>query len=272
MNSANKQVKTIKYNKKYFESLFKSHDYSKKVKFASFGHIYRDLANLCKLSPGDKVVDFGCGNGELSFCLYQKYGAEVTGIDYSGDAIQIAKDNLVKLCKIDKNPNIRFINVNNDGLPKLKNISYVYFCDVLEHMYDHEISQVLKRVKLWNNKKIRIVVHTDNNTFLRFVRPFIDGLSIITGTSSVHQVQSRNLWESERHVNLTNPSKFRKNISKYGFNEVKLFYPEVNMDKIERQLGGLSRLPLLKKIVFFALKMLKPLSPSFYGVYEYESR
>ncbi len=272
MISIKKQVEMNKYDKEYFGHLFKSPDYSKRIKLSSFGHIYRDLARLHRLSEKDKVVDFGCGNGELSFCLYQKYKPSIIGIDYSADAIDIAKDNLKKLTKLHKSPKISFLNVNNEDLPSLKDINCVYFCDVLEHLYDQEIAVVLKQVKSWNENKIKILIHTDNNVFLRFIRPLLDLLSVLSKTSTVEEIKRRNQWESERHVNLTNPKRFRKAMSQYGFYQVRVIYSDVSMENIEKQLAGLAQLPFLRESAYFFLRVFKSLSPSFYGVYEYQSK
>lgn len=271
-DSTIKQVDKSKYNKEYFVSLFKTPDYSKKVTLNSFGHIYREIANLYKLSPEDRVVDFGCGNGELSFCLHKRYNPTIFGIDYSKDAIEVSNVNLNLLKKRDKNLKIKFINTNNNHLPDLKDINYVYFCDVLEHMYDHEIATVLNEIKKWNKTKIKILIHTDNNIFLRFVRPFLDLLAIISGLSNPKAINKRNIWESERHVNLTNPRKLREFIELLGFRQVKLVYSVASEDKVGRQLGDLSSLAFLKSLSFTILHFFKSLSPSFYAVYVYESK
>lgn len=272
MSFIKKQVTTQKYDKAYFGHLFKSPDYSKKVKFSSFGHIYRELASLSPLFPTDRVVDFGCGNGDLSFCLYQKYQPTVLGIDYSSDAIEIAQLNLKKFSRQVKKPRISFLNVNNHQLPQLKNINCIYFCDVLEHMYDEEIEIVIGYLKHWNKEHLRILVHTDNDIYLRFIRPTLDLLSVLLRITTFTEIKLRNAWEAERHVNLTNPARFRRGMARYGFREVKVQYSKANMEKIARQLAGLAKLPFLSHIIFFCLSLFQSLSPSFYGIYEYHAQ
>lgn len=263
-----KQVSVEKYNTNYFESLYVSPDYSKDLSWDSFGDIYKQLANMVELSPDDKVIDFGCGNGELSFCLYKKYGCEIIGIDYSKDAINIANDNLEKLKKNEKNTKLFFLNSNNDSLPNLENIDCVYFCDVLEHIYNNEILMIINKLKTWDKEKLRIVVHTDNNLFLRFVRPLIDRLFIFLNITTKRDIDKRNDWENERHINLTNPTKLKKVMSKFDFYQAKLEYPEITMEKIRKQLGNSVKIPGFKNIIFFSLNLFKFLSPSFYAVYE----
>lgn len=61
---------------------------------ASNGHnAEMRLQNVLALAaprPGERILDIGCGRGELSYLLAQS-GADVTGVDYSADAIRIAR-------------------------------------------------------------------------------------------------------------------------------------------------------------------------------------
>lgn len=272
-NETKKQVAVEKYNKEYYEGLYISPDYAADFDWSTFGDIYKEMANILPLSKDSVVVDFGCGNGEQSFCLYKKYGCSVTGIDYSEDAIGIAKENLEKLYTKDPSATVSFVNNNNDALPILENIDVVYFCDVVEHMYDSEIALVMEQVKQWNRQgKIKAVVHTDNTLFLDFVRPFLDSLSVLCRVSTVRDIKKRNAWENERHVNLTNPRRFKRTMENLGFYEVTLRYPEISLGRVERQLGKLGRVPGLSKALYAGVKMFQFLSPSFYAVYEYTEK
>lgn len=270
MDAKNKQVDVEKYNREYYQGLYVSPDYATDFDWNMFGDIYKEMANILPLSKDGTVVDFGCGNGEQSFCLYKKYGCSVIGIDYSEDAIGIAKENLEKLYTKDPSATVSFVNNNNDALPMLENIDVVYFCDVVEHMYDNEIALVMEQIKQWNRQgKIKAVVHTDNTLFLDFVRPFLDSLSVLCGVSTVRDIKKRNAWENERHVNLTNPRRFRRTMESFGFYEITLRYPEISLGRVERQLGKLGRVPGLSKALYAGVKMFQFLSPSFYAVYEH---
>ena len=216
-------------------------------------------------------MDFGCGNGNLSFYLALKYHPTIIGIDYSKDAIVICNER--KTVLLNKKVNlskISFVNRNNQSLPELNNISAIYACDVFEHMYDTEINKVLKIFKRWKGKKnIKLIVHTDNDLYLNFVRPLLDLLALITGKTTIKFLTGRNIEEKKVHVNLTNPSKLNRLMSRHGFHQNILTYPKVTTKKISQQLGPLSRFRLLVQTAFIILSVLKFLSPSFYAVYEY---
>lgn len=46
------------------------------------------------VSPGDSVLDIGCGTGQFAKLLYDKYGYNIsyTGVDFSGVAIKMARE------------------------------------------------------------------------------------------------------------------------------------------------------------------------------------
>ena len=79
------------YDSNYFLSDCGGYDSFKKFK----GRKLEDprlIAVCCLVNPHKnmEILDVGCGRGELSYALSQS-GAQVTGIDYSSSAIQIAK-------------------------------------------------------------------------------------------------------------------------------------------------------------------------------------
>lgn len=49
------------------------------------------IADLCRVRPGDKVLEIGCGTGHFS-AYFKKLGAEVVGLDTSPEMLQVAKD------------------------------------------------------------------------------------------------------------------------------------------------------------------------------------
>lgn len=49
----------------------------------------QDVFNLINPAPNDKILDIGCGRGELTYAI-AKSGANTIGVDYSEAAINIA--------------------------------------------------------------------------------------------------------------------------------------------------------------------------------------
>lgn len=263
------QVDQSKYDRAYFEHVFKPIDYSKKVTAEDFRHVYRTIGDLVDFKTHEKLVDMGCGNGDLVFYLGSKYQPTIVGIDYSKDAIDICNENLAnyKLQNLGAEK-ISFLNLNNNELVEIPDVDAVFFTDVLEHMYDKEIAFVMDQLKHWKRtSKLKILVHTDNNVYLRLVRPVIDLIAILSGKATFKSVQERNKWEKERHINLTNPWELKTQMESLGFKETKRLFPTPDVQTVKSQLGDLQKVPLLIAATVVVSKFLMFLMPSFYAVY-----
>lgn len=58
----------------------------------SLAGLTEQLLNVISALPGNRIVDIGCGAGELSLALSrQRPGAQVTGVDVSGDLVEAAR-------------------------------------------------------------------------------------------------------------------------------------------------------------------------------------
>lgn len=97
---------------------------------------------LSLLSPGDRVLDIGCGTGYGTAMLAEKC-IQVTGLDYSKDAIEYAEK------KYDS-PKLSFTrgDATKTGFPE-SSFDAVCSVQVIEHMKDQEafIKEVLRIMK-----------------------------------------------------------------------------------------------------------------------------
>ena len=78
---------------KQYKKLAKSYNF----RFPSYLKVTTDkVAAIANIMPGGRVLDLGCGTGELLFKLAQKYGAtgELVGIDVSEEMLKRAKSKL----------------------------------------------------------------------------------------------------------------------------------------------------------------------------------
>lgn len=263
-----KQTNPKLYNLNYFHFQSVSPNFSSILKPSQFHKKYREISSLLKLNPKDNICDYGCGNGDLSFFLSLKYNCSLTAIDYSPSAIKICRQKL-KLFKKNTNPkaNIKFINKNNLQIPKLKKIKAVFFCDVFEHLYDQEIDLVLSKISDWNSKPY-ILIHTDNNIYLKIIKPIIDQISLLSKITTQKQINRQNNFHKKRHINLTNPKQLNQKMKTNGFKLIKIKYPKPSVKIIESQIGKLSKFKLITKVCLTIIKKIPFLSPSFYALYQ----
>ncbi len=157
-----KSVNPSLYTKDYYLSDCSGYNEFKK----SYGDMLeprlKEVAKYLKVATGSKILDIGCGRGELVYFTASK-GAESTGIDYSEQAIKLAK-----IVRAKKRKEIR--SRMNFYVMDAKNLNFkdsifdiVVLTDVVEHLYDHELNIVFKKIKKVLKKDGLLVIHTAPN-------------------------------------------------------------------------------------------------------------
>jgi len=148
----NKDLKKI-YNNVY-KKIGEKKFFSKFKSGIDQSGIEGEVKKACKWR-NKKVLDFGCGTGRTAF-LISSLGAEVHGLDYSKEAIRLAKKNF-------QSPKLHF------RIGSLKDIKDKYDVIIslgtLEHM-DKPL-QTLRVFKKHLNKKGRIIITCPNWTNIR---------------------------------------------------------------------------------------------------------
>jgi len=176
-----------------------------------------------------RVIDIGCGRGELVFWAARK-GATCVGIDYAEHAIKLAKDTLK-----DKNQKVKkrcdFITMNAKEL-KFPDASFdlVLAVEVIEHLYPEEWEKVLPEVKRVLKPGGTLFFHTEPNRFFNDltyrlysypVGSFLILLSnaITKGKYPPMVPPGKIRSDSQRmmHVNEVNYHYLRKSLEKFGF-------------------------------------------------------
>jgi ubiquinone/menaquinone biosynthesis C-methylase UbiE len=118
--------------------------------------------SLANITPDDRVLDVGCGRGEIVFQSAAR-GATATGIDFSDAAIDIAIETRSK-----QSPEIRnrvtFINGEAESLPfRDRSFTKAFLLDVVEHLEGHELLRVLREVARVLCDDGTLIVHTTEN-------------------------------------------------------------------------------------------------------------
>ncbi|MCB0208781.1 MAG: class I SAM-dependent methyltransferase [Anaerolineae bacterium] len=90
-----------------FEKIFVNNT----IRSRQVSHYAEKMFKLIGCQPGQRYLDFGCGNGASAINLAQKYPLDVTGIDVDADQIRLAHASRRLL------PNVRFLAVDGTYLP-----------------------------------------------------------------------------------------------------------------------------------------------------------
>jgi len=186
---------------------------------------------------GEKILDIGCGWGNISLAL-QKKGFAVIGLDYSKKSIEICRNTAKKL---GLNPS-RFI-CRDATRSKLgpESFDVVYCCDFVEHIYPHVYEELLDEIHRILKQKGKLVIYTPNPShFLERMRE--------------HKLL---LKKEVSHVDYKTMKRLKESLTKHGFFIIRAYYIESHLPivaHIERMLKN--SIPLFRRRnAVFAIKV-----------------
>ena len=96
---------------------------------------FRLIERVAMAEKHDRVLDAGCGSGTISYFLSQHAG-EVVGIDSNPSAINFATSTYDM-------PNLAFRLGQFEDLTADKPFEKIYCIEVIEHLYEHQVTEVL---------------------------------------------------------------------------------------------------------------------------------
>lgn len=173
--------------------------------------------NLAEIEPGMKVVDLGCGRGEMVLhCAFR--GAWVWGLDYAIDALKLSKEILDKIVEKDVRYKLSIQQSNAVDLPfASESTDIVFMLDVVEHLYPKELEQSFKEVFRILAPGGRLIVHTMPNLwYYRFGYPIYRIVQKMRGKTLPSDPRSR--WAfAHVHVNEQTPSLLKRSLTGVGF-------------------------------------------------------
>ena len=153
-----KQVDPSIYTRVYYEAECEGHEDWVKTHGKFLPDRLDKAFNQVKVKKGMKVLDFGCGRGEMAYHAAMK-GADVLGVDYS--------DVSIKLChklpkKVKGKLKFQLIDEPKIDLPG-NSVDLVFFIDVIEHLYPKQVDLVLKEFMRVLKSGGKVVMHTAPN-------------------------------------------------------------------------------------------------------------
>lgn len=184
------------------------------------GHALSDLkrreVELLELAPGLRVLDAGCGRGEVLLACARE-GCAVAGLDYSEAAVRISRETLSEV------GDAEIVHGDVTALPwPDASFDRALLGDVVEHLDAEQAAAGLAELRRVLRPGGLLVVHTAPNLrFLQIGRPLARlGLRMAGKTESA---ASMDAWieESKRyHVNEQSPGTLRRALRRAGFADV----------------------------------------------------
>jgi len=213
------------YDKKYFFSEcegFKSFLSSKGLKLSR--RLQKIYNKIISLKP-KRVLDFGCGRGELALNLALT-DIETYGIDISDDAINISEE--IKNYWIKTNPEMKlnFLKLKNNKLNFNDSFfDIIILSDVIEHLTENEIKQYFKEFHRILNKNGIIIIHTSpNKIFLNYGLKIYWLLGKINGLNLPFNIKSLlpEGLKDKFHINLQTSYSIKKQLKRSGFTNIEI--------------------------------------------------
>lgn len=111
------------------------------------GYYHKRLARIYQhvITPDSSVLEIGCGNGKLLGNLNCTY---ITGIDFSAEAIALAKENL---------PNCKFVNTDIIDYNPGETYDYIILSDLLGDLWDVQL--VLQHLQSLCHQDTKIILN-----------------------------------------------------------------------------------------------------------------
>ena len=129
------------------------------------GARFQRALELARIQPGQRVLDVGCGRGELVIHSVLQ-GAEAVGIDYAEEAVRIAQEMLASHpAEIRERAQARLMNARALEFED-ESFDLAFMSDIVEHLYPPELAEALRETHRVLRPGGRLIVHTCPNRLL----------------------------------------------------------------------------------------------------------
>jgi SAM-dependent methyltransferase len=177
------------------------------------------VATIASLKQPGRVLDLGCGRGELSF-YFAHQGSKVTAIDYSKNAIELAKkcfDGEESL-----QANVELICDDVCHVPLSGKYDLAIASDVIEHLSSEEVDKLYQKIAYHLKSDGLFVAHTFPNLWY-YKYEYQRKRKIAASVGAYLPPEPRSRYELLMHINEQSPRVFKKQLSQY-FKYVDLWF------------------------------------------------
>lgn len=209
------------------------HDSSHALYTYIFNHMQIDVRNK-------KILDLGCGRGELCIASMRRGAEKVLGLDFSRDAVAIATEHL-NHCEDLAGKDIRFLEGNALELNLNEKFDIIFLTDIIEHLYDDQLDTLFQKVAAHLAPGGKVVIHTmPTKEFILFGQ-FIKFLTYVVKGKKHHFLTFKS-QAAETHVNLHHKEQLKRNLKKF---DSRIWYDFADKGPVKNMI---SRTPLVRFI------------------------
>ena len=182
---------------------------------------------------GERVLDLGCGRGELC-CAVAESGAVSIGVDFSRDALVMARETAQQLGR-----KVALVRARAEALPfKAGAINTVLATDIVEHLPEPDLRSAVAEVHRTLKRGGRFVVHTAPTlAFLSVGQHLKRALQWLSGRPVAKKLTLENELEEAGHSNIHSRGSLKDAMAS-SFPEPRVFYAFSDESRATRRLAS----------------------------------
>ncbi|MCY4526174.1 MAG: class I SAM-dependent methyltransferase [Anaerolineaceae bacterium] len=209
-----------RYTEEYFRTACEGYDEFNASEGEQLSRRLRAAFELAGVLPGMRVLDVGCGRGEILLHCAQP-GAFACGVDYAPAALRLAQQVVTSLDP-QAPGRIALGQANARQLP-FANASFdrVLLFDVVEHLHPWELQAALLEVRRVLKPQGRLIIHTAPNVWYdRYAYPMVRLVRRLMGQGAQYPRDPRQfLVDVNTHVHVNEQSllSMRRVLRRAGF-------------------------------------------------------
>jgi ubiquinone/menaquinone biosynthesis C-methylase UbiE len=226
---------------------------------------------LARIRPGERVLDIGCGRGEMVI-QPALLGAHGVGVDYAPDALRIALDALATHpAEVRARAAVLAMDATKLGF-RDESFDVIFMNQLVEHFYPDELNAMLAETRRLLKPGGRLILNTSPNRvlynmtypiYIRNVHRVVCRIAelahyqsyVIAPTLPIGPEHPRSEEERRQHVNEQTASELARTVSNCGYRVMKIEHWDD-----ATQLPYTSRRLTIELMLLDALRSLRPFS------------
>jgi ubiquinone/menaquinone biosynthesis C-methylase UbiE len=259
------------YDSRYFLSSCEGYREFLSSSGQKLGPRFQKALQLARVLPGERVLDIGCGRGELVLHA-ALLGAEAVGIDYAEEAVRLAEQAISGYPDaVRERARVFLMNARKLEFADAS-FDIVLLSDIVEHLYPEELEETLRETARVLRPGGRAVLHTCPNrlfyditypVYVRHVHRFVCRIAELAGYQSyvigpmlsVGPEFPRTEDERRVHVNEQTAPELSRRLAEAGFEVTRTEHWE-----IPGQWPYVSRRLMIELMLLDTLRYLRPFS------------
>jgi len=189
---------------------------------------------------GKKVLDLGCGRGELCISSMRRGASRVVGLDFSQAAVEIAGEHLRK-CSDLADKDIEFIQGNALELNLNTQFDVIFLTDIVEHLFDDQLEILFNKVHSHLAPGGIVVIHTMPTKEFIIIGQYLKFFLYLVKGKKYHFLTFKD-QAAETHVNLHHKEQLKRNLHNF---DCKIWYDFADNGPLKRII---SKTPLVRLV------------------------